>query len=286
MKKMLLSIVLVLLLCTQSMAESSVWKVQKGGSVMYLGGTFHILRSTDFPLPAEFKTAYMAADTLVFETDISRLQEPAIQQKVMMNAMYTDGSTIDKHLSPRTYNSLQKYCAASGIPLAQLKSFKPSIIALTLASVEIIKLGFTPEGVDTYFHRLAVQDQKKITWLESIDEQIQFIVGMGEDNADDFINHTLKEQENLSEILETMLNAWKNGDVRKLNNLFITDLKTTMPTLYKEMLTDRNENWLPLIEAHSKTPQTEFVLVGAGHLVGPDGIVKVLRQKGYTVEKL
>lgn len=286
MKKLLLSITLVLLVCTQSRAESSVWKIQKDESVMYLGGTFHLLRPSDFPLPPEFEKAYKASELLVFETDLGEFNKTSVQQKMMAKAVYGDGSTIDKHLSAKTYKLLDEYCTSSGISLSQLKHFKPSIIAVTLASIELAKFGVAKEGVDSFFHKLATQDKKGIEGLETIDQQIQYVVGMGEGNEDAYITLSLQDLKSIRRDYDTMVDAWKKGDVKKLDALFIAELKTKMPKLYKELLTDRNKNWLPMIEAYHQTPEKEFILVGAGHLVGSDGIIEALKRKGYTVEKL
>lgn len=286
MKKILLTITLVAMLCTQALAESSVWKVQKGDSILFLGGTFHLLRPSDFPLPPEFDKAYKASELLVFETDIGKSKEAAAQQKLMAKAMYADGSTIDKYLSPKTYKSLSAYCAANGIPLESLKHFKPSIIAVTIAAVELAKLGVVPEGVDTFFYQLATKDKKATEGLETVDEQIEFILGMGEGSEDAFIMYSLKDIESIKQAYEAMVAAWKQGDLKKIDALFIAESKTQMPKLYTELLAGRNEKWLPLIEAYYKTPETEFILVGAAHLAGTDGIVEALRRKGYTVEKL
>lgn len=286
MQKILLSITLLLVICTQSRAESSVWKIQKNNSVMYLGGTFHLLRPSDFPLPPEFEKAYKAADLLVFETDPAKFNDAAAQQKLISQAMYDDGSTIDKHLSAKTYKLLNEYCTANGISLENLKHFKPSIVAITLAAIELSKFGVAQEGVDIFFYKLALKDKKAIEGFETMDEQIRFIVGMGEGNEDAYITHSLNDMKTIRQDYETMVTAWKKGDAGKLDDLFVAELKAKMPKLYKELLTDRNENWLPLIEAYGKTPEKEFILVGAGHLVGSDGIVEILRKKGYTVEKL
>ncbi len=286
MKKILLSIMLVLLICTQSLADSSVWKVQKDESIIYLGGTFHLLRQSDFPLPMEFDKAYRASDILVFETDLGELHNPSTQQKLMSKAMYTDGSTIENHLSPQTYSLLNEYCASKGIPLAAIKQFKPSIVVVTITVMELAKLGVTQEGVDLFFYQLAAGDNKTVEGLETVEEQIHFVVGMGEGNEDAFVTHSIKDLESIKQKYESMVDAWKTGDAKKLNDLMVAELKSKTPKLYKELIADRNENWLPMIDAYQKTLQKEFILVGVGHLVGPDGIVKALRKKGYKVEKL
>ncbi len=285
MRKILLSISLVLLFCTQSLAESSVWKIQKGESVMYLGGTCHLLRQSDFPLPAEFDKAYRASDIVVFETDLGGFNNPSAQAELMSKSMYNDGSTVDKHLSPQTYKLLSDYCNANGIPLEALKQFKPSMIVVMMEAVELAKLNVTQEGVDSYFYKLAKRDKKIVEGLETVDEQINFLAAMGEGNEDAFVRYTIEDFKSIKKQYESLVDAWKKGDTRKLYDLMVADLKE-MPKLYKELLSDRNKNWLPVIEAYQKTPQKRFVLVGVGHLVGPDGILEALRKKGYEVEKL
>ncbi len=286
LKKILLSILLVLFFCTQSLAESSVWKVQKDESVIYLGGTFHLLRQSDFPLPIEFDKAYRDSDILVFETDIGKFTDPSTQQKLLSEAVYSDGSTIDMHLSPQTYSLLNEYFASNGIPIAAFKQFKPSIVAVTITVMELAKLGVTQEGVDLFFYKLATGDNKSMEAFETVEEQISFVVGMGDGYEDAFVTHSIKDLESIKQKYESMVDAWKTGDAKKLNDLMVAELKSKTPKLYKELIADRNVNWLSMIEPYQKTPQKEFILVGVGHLVGPDGIVEALRQKGYKVGKL
>jgi uncharacterized protein YbaP (TraB family) len=287
LKTILLSLVLIFVLCTQSsLAESSVWKVQKGASVIYLGGTIHLLRPADFPLPLEFKKAYRAADAVVFETDIAALNSPAIQQQIMSKGMYADGSTIEQYLSAKTNRLLRDYCEKSGIPFTSLKQFKPSIISLMLTLVELSKLGVAQEGVDKYFYQLAKKDKKLVAGLETVEQQINLLVRMGKGNEDAFIAYSIDDLKTTRQKYTAMLRAWKRGEEKKLNALIVEPTRKKMPTLYQELLVDRNRNWLPMIEAYSKTPEKELVLVGVGHLVGEDGIIAALKNKGYTVEKL
>jgi len=286
MKRVLVSIALVLFFCTWASAESSVWKAQKGNSVIYLGGTFHILRETDYPLPPEFDKAYKASDIVVFETDIGKLQDPAAQQKLLTKAIYADGSTIDTHLSAKTYGELSAYCEANGIPLAALSRFKPSLLMVTLTLMEFMKLGVTQQGVDMFFHELANRDKKVVEGLETVDEQLDYVISMADGNEDEFVMYSLKDLKTIKQLFETLAHAWRTGDAAKLEELMVAELKTQQPKLYKKLITDRNRNWLPLIDASQKTPRTKFVLVGVGHLVGPDGIIEALKKKGYKVDKL
>src|SRR5258706_8959427 len=90
-------------------AQSSVWKVTRGPATLYLGGTIHLLRPSDLPLPAEFEMAYVASAQLYFETDIARVQSPEMQEIVATRGMFTDGRTLDQVLKPETWKAVQAY---------------------------------------------------------------------------------------------------------------------------------------------------------------------------------
>jgi len=285
-KKGIVSIVTVLFMCTWASAESSVWKVQKDKSVMYLGATFHMLRETDYPLPSEFGKAYKASEIVVFETDIGKLQEPSTRQKLLAQFMYADGSTIDKHLSVRTYGELSAYCKSNGIPLEAFKQLKPSLLIVTLTAVELMKLGVTQRGVDLFFYGLANEDRKIVKGLETVEEQINYLVSMADGNEDDFVTYSINDMKNVKQQFESLANAWRKGDAEKIDEYIVAELRTKLPHVYKKLFTDRNSKWLPMIEAYMNTPETEFILVGAGHLVGSEGIIALLRKKGYTIGKL
>jgi len=286
MKKCILSITLLILTATQTFAESSVWRAEKESSVFYLGGTVHLLRQSDFPLPPEFQQAYEASGRLVFETDIGALNTPAMQQKLMSQAMYTDGSTLTSHLSPETGKMLSDYCTAAGIPLAAIQQFKPSIAVVTLTMMELMKLGITQDGVDTVLHKQAISENKPVEGLESTDEQINFLVNMGKGNEDKFVSHSIEELKTTAQDYPLIISAWRKGDMKTLDEFTTVPFRKDFPELYKELVTDRNKNWLTKISHLQQTPETEFILVGAAHLLGEEGILDVLKRDGYRIEKL
>ena len=286
MKKIVFSVLLVLYTCSWAFAESSVWKAQKGNFTLYLGGTCHVLRESDYPLPPEFLRAYRASEVLVLETDIGQLQDPAAQLKMLENAVYADGTTLEQHLSVKAYEELAAYCKANGIPIASLNSFKPSMVVVTLSMMELAKLGVTQKGVDSFFYELAHRDGKRVEGLETADQQMQYLFSMADGHEDEFISYSLQDMKTVKQEFESLENAWRSGDTGTLDKLTIADLKTRQPGLYKKLIADRNGNWLPQIDAFRKMPRTRFILVGAAHLVGPDGIIESLRKKGYQVNKL
>jgi len=286
MKRVLLGMLLVMAVCPWASAESSVWKAQKDNAVIYLGGTFHMLRAADYPLPPEFDRAYQASEIVVFETDIGTLQEPATQQLLLAKAVYADGSTIDRHLSARAYGELKAYCDANAVPLQAYSRLKPSMLLTALMLLELEKLGVSRQGVDQFFYEAAHKDRKVVQGLETVEEQIDYLLSMADGTEDEFVSYSLMEMRTIRQDFESLANAWRTGDAGKLAELLLVKLKTRQPKLYRKLVTDRNRNWLPLIDAYQKTPRTEFILVGAAHLVGPDGIIETLKKKGYKVDKL
>jgi len=102
----------------------------------------------------------------------------------------------------------------------------------------------------------------------------------------EFRSTLLSDLSNMSEVFEEIVTAWKTGDLKALSDLFIDEIKADFPKLYKAAIVDRNMAWLPKIAKYLDTPETEFVLVGAAHLVGEDGVIEQLKKLGYKIEKL
>jgi len=286
MRKLISAVLLVLLLHTLAAATSSVWKAENGDSVIYLGGTFHMLRDKDYPLPPEFQRAYAAADLIVFETDIGQLNDISMQQKVFAKARYADGTTIDQHLSARTMDVLTEYCRTNGIPLHTLKQFKPSLIMVAITMTEIMKVGVSKQGVDKYYYELARKDGKQIATLETVEQQIDFSTTMADGNEDEFVLHALDDLKHIRQQFEELVGAWRNGNQEQLERLMVREFKSKYPSLHRRLFVDRNRNWMPLIDGYLKSGRVGFIMVGAGHLVGQDGIIEELRKKGYKVEQL
>ncbi len=277
--------ILLFLFLSLSISEAaSVWKVSSKKGSIYLGGTVHMLRKSDFPLPEEFDLAYKDSSTLLFETDHAKLQDPEIL-KIIITKSLLNAMTLEQVLSPNVYKALSEYCVKVGLPMKNINQFKPSMAMLTIVMVEYQKLGIDQDGVDMHFYNKGITDQKKIRYFESVDEQIDFLVSMGEGYEDTFVLQSIKDMKKAREIFLKIMAAWEKGDRKALIKAFIHDMKKRYPLLYKKLLVDRNRKWMSKIESFINTNDKTFVLVGAAHLVGEDGILTKLEQLGYKVEK-
>ena len=276
----------VLSLPALALAQSSVWIATKDSQSVYLGGTVHLLRPADFPLPAPFETAYTASEKLYFETDIAGLSDMSVQARLLQELTYKGDQSLRTVLDDSTYQALSAHLVTIGMPIQMLEKFKPGLLVSTLQVLEFQKLGFTPQGVDAYFNSRAIEDGKALGELEPIDAQIGYIAEMGIGNESEFIRLSLEDLDEMETSMNQMLGAWRSGNDEMLDALFVNDMKEGYPELYDSLLVQRNLNWLPIIEAMFSDSDTEFVLVGAAHLVGEDGLLNMLRKKGYEVQQL
>ncbi|MFT6268721.1 MAG: hypothetical protein ACJAVV_001536 [Alphaproteobacteria bacterium] len=262
-----------------------VFKITKDGETIYIGGTFHLLTESDYPLPEAFEKAYAQADEIYFETDINELDTPDFQRKFFDVILYKDGKTLQSGLDAVTYARLVAYAKSRQLDPMQLNVLNPTGIMLTITIMEYQARGFVAEGVDKFYFERAQEDNKTIGWFETPDEQLAVIDGFDNDDPNSLINYTLDEINNIDGIVKGLHNSWRNGDMDGLVKLGI-DSFADYPDIYELVLVDRNNSWMQKIEAMFGDKGTEFVLVGALHLPGKDGVLTQLEKKGYTVEQL
>ena len=273
--------IIAITLCNPVLSASPVWKVSReDGNTVFIGGTIHILTQSDYPLPKAFETAYAESDQIIFEVDISQTQTPAFQQKIVQVMRYPDGTTLQNFLKPEVQKLLEDYCSSRNIPLAQLSGFRPGMLAVTLMAVELQRMGLVGTGVDQYFSLRAINEGKTLDFLETIDQQISFLANMGVGYENELIEYTLKDLENISSVVSDLKGAWRSGNMDMLEELGIEPMKQTTPEIHRALISERNNNWVPAIEALFDSAQKELVLVGALHLAGDEGLLKLLGEQG------
>ncbi|MBC8209528.1 MAG: TraB/GumN family protein [Gammaproteobacteria bacterium] len=273
----------LLFLAQSAFASSPVWLVEAGPNRLFLAGTIHLLRASDFPLPASFESAYAQSTQLVFETDIDSTRQTAFQNQLIAAVSLPPERQISDFFSPQTLRKLETYLHSRQLTLKQFSHFKPSMLSMTLTLLELSKLGIGSDGVDQYYYERARLDHKPTLALESVQQQIEFLASMGEGQEDQMIEQTLEDIKTLPVEFPLMIQSWRDGDSKQLETLFIEPMKSEFNAVYQQLLVERNQNWLPQINALLQTPDTEMVLVGCAHLIGEDGLVAQLRKAGLRV---
>lgn len=266
-------------------SKSCLWIVHAESETIYLLGSLHILKSDAYPLAASIEEAYLSSRKVVFETDMNAMTDPAVQQKMLALGLYPEGKTLDQHLSGETRNLLNKKMTELGLPMQQFARFKPWFIALTLATFELQRLGYNPaHGIDMHFFNRAKADEKELGFLEPVEHQIDLLGKMTNQDQESFLNQTLEEMDIVAELASEMTAYWESGDAEKLYNLMNRSFKDH-PAIRDRLLVERNKKWVTRIESLMKENQNVLVIVGAGHLVGPDSVVDLLKKKGYQVKQ-
>ena len=266
---------------------SFLWKVAgpRGGTI-FLAGSLHLLTSEYYPLAPAFDDAFAQSDLLVEELDLAEMEAPAAQLLMLTRGMMPAGQTLDTVITPRTLAEVRAKVTELGLPMAPLQLFKPWSLALTLQGMEWQKAGYDPDlGLDKHFYDRARQRQVAVKGLETLEFQIGQFDGLAMPLQDRMLSETLKEMATTSDTVGALAKAWKSGDAAAIERLALQDLKSE-PQMYQRLLLDRNRAWLPKIEALFARPKAAFVVVGAAHLVGSDGLIAQLRAKGYSVMQL
>ena len=279
-----------LLMQATAHAESSVWQVTatdgKNKNTLYIAGTLHLLKAEDFPLPEEFEDAYKKAENLVFEADLSAFNDPEVQNKMQRMVSWDDGSVLADHVKPETLARFESVLNDYGIPLIMVEQYRPGFAAITIALLELQKLGIGQEGVDAFYDARARQDGRAIDVLETVEQQLSFIANMGMENPDEFLNYSMDDLEGLGDLMDKMRAAWRAGDMPTLATLMTDKMRDLYPEVYKSLLTERNLAWVPKIKAMMQDPDVEMVLVGAGHLAGEGNVLELLEKAGYELKQL
>jgi uncharacterized protein YbaP (TraB family) len=282
----LATIAAVSCLHVQAASRNFMWKATGPQGVVYLVGSVHLLTADYYPLDPAFEAAFKASDLLVEELDMSEMLAPNSQMQMLTRGMLPAGQSFDKVLSPATLAAVVGKFADLGIPMEPMKQFKPWLLSLMLQSLEWQKAGFNADlGLDKHFFDIAKAEGKRVQGLETLAFQISQFDEMSMELQDHLLAETLKELETTKTSVTRMADAWRAGDAQAIEKLVLQDLKSE-PEMYERLLVARNRTWLPKIEALFSRPKATFVVVGAAHLVGADGLLQMLKAKGYTVEQL
>jgi uncharacterized protein YbaP (TraB family) len=273
-----------------------LWKVSDADSSLYLLGSFHMLLPGDYPLSKDVDAAFADSGDVVFELPPEEMSSPELAMKMAQAALRGDGKQLDAALPPATAKRLDAWVQANaeslqkaGIPAQMLQMFEPWFVGLTVSIVEMSKQGLDPKfGLDLHFSADAQAAKKPTSGLETGDEQIAFLDGMGEAEQVQFLDETLQEAAEGSKEVSRLHAAWRAGDAKTLWDGMATEMRRDYPALYKRINVSRNDAWVPKLERRLRDSHdgNTLVVVGSLHLLGGDGVVEKLRAKGYRVERI
>jgi uncharacterized protein YbaP (TraB family) len=246
--------------------------------MLYLGGSIHALRKTDNPLPAVFDRAFADASRIAFEVE----DDEATVKRVAKSGEYPRNDSLKNHIDPRSYAYLRSIFGLLGVPEAKFSRYRPWLLTVMLWSPSLHGLSHDL-GVEEQITRRARAARKPTSGLVSMEEHLNVFTGLSDRQSEAVLLMTFIPGE--KESYPAMVKAWRSGDVdtlwRRSRKAF-----AEYPAFGERLLEARNRRWMPKIESYFRSGERYFVVVGAAHLGGPEGLLALLKQRGYQAEQL
>lgn len=268
-----------------------VWEVTRPGvpaQRAWLFGTVHVGKASFYPLPAPVMKAFGEAGALAVEADVTL--QPALEKATAM-MLYTPPASLASVLPAPLVKRLRAQCSRLGMPFEALQAVKPFPAAGLLIVGEYSRQGMEQEqGLDLHFIQKAKEVSKPVLELEGLEEQARIVTSMSLDDEEAFLDNALASLESgeAGRLINKLVAAWQAGDAAGLAQLL--DESSQGMNRRKEveeiLIHTRNRTMATRIDALIKAGKRPFVAVGAAHLVGPTGLVRLLSERGYTVRQM
>lgn len=264
--------------------EHMLFRVTGGaGATVYVLGSVHLLPEELGKLPWEIDSAFARAKTVAFETSLDTLQMRGLE--LFTRAKLPAGTTLKDVISAKTYAGLEALAPDYSINFQQLTSFKPWMVSLAFTQAIVTRAKFKPQyGVDMQLNQRAKTAGKRVVGLEPVEFQLQIFDKLSIADQEVMLASQLISPDSAVRSLLTLTNAWASGDTATVNRTLNASMLKS-PTLFALFLIDRNLSWMPSIEALLNGRDDALVVVGTAHLVGSQGVLELLRRKGYRVER-
>lgn len=266
-----------------------LWKVSDADNHVYLLGSFHALKPSDYPLAHSVDVAFADAERVVFEISPEEMNSPELPAKLLAAAALSKGTTLQQSMTSQTWDRLQLYARDRGLPLDNFQALEPWFVALVISMKEMALIGYDPKlGLDQYLIGKSAKAGKRTGGLESADQQIAALDSMTSLEQQQSISEALDEADDFRAKIDRMHGYWRSGNAKALEQILAVDFRRDYAKLYQRINVDRNRAWLAKIRRmlDDESKNDTLVVVGSMHLLGSDGLVSQLRSKGYRVERL
>lgn len=271
-------------------SQPGFWRATSESASVYLFGSMHFGHPTFFPLPEHIDLAFERAQVLAVEVNIDSISPAQATQAIAKYGQLPPEKSLEQVLSEAVYKKLSEHSRQSGIPLSAFSRFQPWFVALQLVEAEIRQTELRQDlGIDLYFIQRAA-DRQRIDELETLESQLSLFGGLALEQQERFLEQTLDDLGQSDVYLEQMASAWRRGDVSRLEALLIEPFALQedphSANFFHKVFTERNYAMTDAVKAYLDGSETVFFVVGAGHLVGDKGIIRLLQTKGIQVERL
>lgn len=280
----LLPFLLCLLLPLHAFADPAFYRISKGNEQHWLLGSIHAGKPSLYPLPDPVERAWQQSHALVMEVDMTHISQAQWQEMGAITRL-VDGKTLKDHLPIDLYRRTLIAAGQNGLNESMLAPLRPWFAAITLTQAALERTGYRGEfGVDQHFAKRANDGGKPIIGLETLLEQLGYLASVG-DNQTLMLESTLDELPELKTGFDAVMKAWQDGDQATLINLLKEEMAPPKLQAWLEqtLLAERNRNW---VKRWPGLPNESFIVVGALHLYGEQGLLALLEQQGWRITPL
>jgi uncharacterized protein len=272
-----------LLQCVAARADGalhSLWELHGKHNTVYLLGSIHVLRPSDYPLAPAVLEAYGNSKSILMEVNVEEISSAQVQAEMLASAVLPEGKTLPEVLGQQRYERAAALAHEVGVELSMFDQFAPWFAAEAISQLQLTQLGFQPEsGVEMYFMERARTDGKSVAGLETVHEQISIFQNMPLDTQAEYLASSLEQAHDLPQEVDSMVRAWQHGDTQWFANELRSEFKQDS-RLYQSVLGARNRKWVPKIEALLNDDKNYLVIVGTGHLAGEGSVIELLKKDG------
>ncbi|MBU3070077.1 TraB/GumN family protein [Aestuariicella sp. G3-2] len=274
-----------------SCAEPLLWQVDApdSGGRAYLFGSIHFGDESLYPLPEYVEQAFNNSDSLVVELDISAVDQAEAGYQLALRGRLPSGVTLRDRLSEAQWQSLKDISSGLGFSVEAFQRLQPWLVAVQITAAQIRRSGLDESfGIDRYMLKTFKESRpgQPIIELESFAEQMSLFDELSDNEEASFLQQTLTEFHKAPDSLRAIMAAWKAGDEASLTALINGAFENREDKLFQRMFSDRNAMMQEKVSARLGRGERLFVVVGAGHVVGSEGLRGLLEQEGYQVKAL
>jgi uncharacterized protein len=263
-------------------ATPPLWLVERDGKKLYLFGSLHLLPPhTKWTSPA-LDAARKESQVFVFEAPLDE-GGGAMMRFVEKSGRLPFGKTLSDVLPTKVHADLQEAAWSVQYPPKMLEPLRPWLAAVYLELYSYIKAGFSSYyGVDHVIEKEAKERRAELAYLETVEEQLSNFSALSRHGEVAYLTAVVRGVLEEPDMPLVLAGAWAKGDTVQLAKV-LEEGFAEVPQLRSQLLVGRNRNWVPKLKTMLASGKTHFVTVGAGHLVGRDSVVAMLRAKGYKV---
>jgi len=274
----------------QALVNALLWKIEGNGleKPSFLYGTIHIIDKDDFFYPENTLESVNQSEQMAFEIDMDDMNNIGKQMGMLTKAIMKDGQTLSDLLSEEDYKLVKDHFDGMGLPMMFVEKIKPMFLTV-FASDDIDPMAMQSGEMLSYEMQLYEKGKErdlKSHGLETIEYQIGLFDSIPYADQAQMLVETIKGsgEEGEEDMFKMMVDMYKNQDINGMYEMMLEEEEGTAE--FEDILvTQRNRNWIPIM-AEMMDKKATFFAVGAGHLGGPNGVIKLLQKEGYSLTPL